>query len=257
MLKTRVSASIVVRDNLAVQSFGFQSYLPIGNPVICAKNYDRWGADEILVTDINASVSQQGPNIELVTNVGSATLSTPFVYAGGLSSPQDVSRVLALGFERVVITASFLDNPQSVVDIAALVGAQAVIIGLPVIYDSNTFYVYDYRHKSYHPFPGDKLNQLFDQGAFSELLLFAVASDGQSGYFSLPLHNLPLSKNIPLLLHGGLDTSTIIQTSSNRSVSAYFLSNPLLYKEHFIQSIKRHLDPDSFRSPYFSSSPSF
>ena len=32
MIKKRLSTTVVIRDELAVQSFGFKSYLPIGKP---------------------------------------------------------------------------------------------------------------------------------------------------------------------------------------------------------------------------------
>ena len=45
MKKKRLSALIVVKNNIAVQSFNYNSYLPIGRPDILIENYDRWGVD--------------------------------------------------------------------------------------------------------------------------------------------------------------------------------------------------------------------
>ena len=38
MPKKRLIATIVVKDNLAVQSFGYGNYLPLGSPPILATN---------------------------------------------------------------------------------------------------------------------------------------------------------------------------------------------------------------------------
>ena len=110
MLKKRISASIIVRDGIAVQSFGFNKYLPIGDPLICAKNYDRWGADEILVTDISATLNNSGPDFDLISRIGNSNISTPLIYCGGIRSSSHASRILGFGFERIALTFYFLIN---------------------------------------------------------------------------------------------------------------------------------------------------
>ena len=47
MLKKRIIGVVTVVDNIAVQSFGYQKYLPLGDPAILIENLDKWGADEI------------------------------------------------------------------------------------------------------------------------------------------------------------------------------------------------------------------
>ena len=52
-MKKRLIGVITIKDDLAVQSFGFKNYLPLGKPEILVKNLDIWGADEILINDIS------------------------------------------------------------------------------------------------------------------------------------------------------------------------------------------------------------
>ena len=69
MLKKRIIGVITVLNGLAVQSFGYKSYLPIGNPKYLAENLDHWGVDEILLLDIKRSEKKQGPNLQLLNEV--------------------------------------------------------------------------------------------------------------------------------------------------------------------------------------------
>ena len=41
MIRKRLVGVITVKDSLAVQSFGYKNYLPLGNPEILVENLDR------------------------------------------------------------------------------------------------------------------------------------------------------------------------------------------------------------------------
>ena len=55
MLKKRLIGVITVKDGLGVQSFGYKKYFPLGKAEILAKNFNRWGADEIFLNVIDRS----------------------------------------------------------------------------------------------------------------------------------------------------------------------------------------------------------
>ena len=57
MLNKRLIGVITVKNNIAVQSFGYKNYLPIGDPRVLAENLDRWGADEIHVNCIDRTLN--------------------------------------------------------------------------------------------------------------------------------------------------------------------------------------------------------
>ena len=103
MLKKRIVATILVKDEWAVQSFGYNNYLPLGDPVVLAQNFDRWGADEIIILDLSKSLSSSSPNFGLVKQIASLGLSTPLSYGGGISSLADALKIISLGVERIVI----------------------------------------------------------------------------------------------------------------------------------------------------------
>ena len=69
MKKKRLSALIVVKNNIAVQSFNYNSYLPIGRPDVLIENYDRWGVDEIIVLVIDRTKNNLGPDFKLLEKI--------------------------------------------------------------------------------------------------------------------------------------------------------------------------------------------
>ena len=68
MLK-RLVGVITIHNDWAVQSIGYQQYLPLGRPEIIAENYDRWQLDEIMIIDIDRSKRGLGPNFEIVKKI--------------------------------------------------------------------------------------------------------------------------------------------------------------------------------------------
>ena len=69
MLKKRIIAAILVQNGIVVQSIGFEKYIPVGRPEIAAEFFCQWGADEILLFDISATIHRSGPDLEMVRRV--------------------------------------------------------------------------------------------------------------------------------------------------------------------------------------------
>jgi cyclase len=51
----------VTKNDLVVQSFGFNRYLPIGNVKTTIEFFVNWDVDEIVIMDIDATRDGRGP----------------------------------------------------------------------------------------------------------------------------------------------------------------------------------------------------
>ena len=49
MLKKRIIGIVTVIENQAVQSIGYNKYLPLGSPEYQIENLDNWKIDEIII----------------------------------------------------------------------------------------------------------------------------------------------------------------------------------------------------------------
>ena len=68
MLKKRITATLVVKDGIVIQSIGFKRYLPIGKPAIAIEYLNSWGIDEIIILDISATSKGGLPDYEMIRN---------------------------------------------------------------------------------------------------------------------------------------------------------------------------------------------
>src|SRR3989338_7969798 len=105
MLKKRLIGVVTVKSGWAVQSVGYQRYLPLGRPEWLVENLDRWGADEILLQCIDRSTADAGPDFELLDKVARLGLSTPLIYSGGIRSRDEGVAVIQRGADRIAVDA--------------------------------------------------------------------------------------------------------------------------------------------------------
>ena len=109
----RIIGTIIVKEGIAVQAFGFSKYLPLGKPEYLAENLERWEADEIVILEIDRK--GKGPNINLLLKIANAVHGTPLIYGGGIATHEDAVQVINNGAERVILN-SLLLKPNSILE---------------------------------------------------------------------------------------------------------------------------------------------
>lgn len=252
MVKKRIIGVITVKDKLAVQSFGYKRYLPLGNPICLAENLDRWGVDEILVQVIDRSSNNLGPDFELLSNLGKSCLSVPVIYGGGIFKKSDAVKVIHSCADRITLDSVLHQQPNVTRDIADTLGSQAIIAALPVSRTSSGISWYHYGDQKEMMF-SDELNKLFDERVISEALIIDWVHEGFANKFNHKiLYDIPFS--VPYILFGGIsDVDQMKNLLSNENISAVAIGNFLNYKEHSIHKIKQSIGGNYLRPAQFLS----
>ena len=84
-----------------------------GDPVDCAVEYNRQGADELVFLDITATHEGRKTFVELVKDIA-RHLNIPFTVGGGISSVEDVRPLLMAGADKVSVNSSAVRRPELV-----------------------------------------------------------------------------------------------------------------------------------------------
>lgn len=250
MLNKRLIGVVTVKNSWAVQSFGYNRYLPLGKPEVLVQNLDRWGADEILLQCIDRSYSAIGPDFELLKKVSDLGITTPLIYSGGIRDRDDALKVVSFGSDRVMIDALIKDSPAKVEEMARVLGVQAVIANLPIRNSPEGLLLLDYRNGQEMPLA--EMAKLLPLEWISELMLTDWRHEGQFEAFSMQLLAAGDLLQKPLICFGGISTTYQIRSLlANDPVVAIGVGNFLNYREHAIQDLKKDLVGAAIRPPHY------
>ena len=255
MIKKRIIGVVTIKNNLAVQSFSYSKYLPIGNPECVIENLDRWGADEILIQVIDRTKNNLGPDFDLLNKIGKLRISTPIIYAGGINHHKNAVEVIKNGADRIVIDSLLRKDKKELSKISLHLGSQAVIASVPVLLKDDTIYTYDYLSKKEEIIDDNYLSIISDKNLFSEILLINKETEGISNSFDCKIISLFPKIDSSLIAFGGIsDPEQIKYILSIHKMSAVGIGNFLNYKEHSIQLFKQSAKSNYLRKAYFKSS---
>lgn len=131
MLRSRIIPCLLVHNKGLVKTVLFKNPKYVGDPINAVKIFNEKNVDEIMVLDIDASVEKRGPDFRLIENLA-VECRMPFCYGGGVSSVEEVKKIISLGAEKVAISSHAISNPSLLREMSKAVGAQSVVLVLDV-----------------------------------------------------------------------------------------------------------------------------
>ncbi|MDC1213981.1 HisA/HisF-related TIM barrel protein [Rhodospirillales bacterium] len=140
MLKARFIPTILISDGRVIKTRGFQNPVHIGDPVNAVTVFSELGADEILVLDIDVSRQKSSPSFALLERLARQT-SVPIGYGGGIRTVDDAINIIRLGFEKIIINSAAVSDPSLITKVSDILGSQAVVGGIDVLTNKNTYEV--------------------------------------------------------------------------------------------------------------------
>src|SRR5687767_1614563 len=100
-----------------------------GNPVTTAKVYDSYGVDEIIFLDIDATLESRQATADIIQRA-SRDIFMPFTAGGGVSTLDDVNRLLRAGADKVSINTAAIEVPGFIREAARSFGDQCVTVAI-------------------------------------------------------------------------------------------------------------------------------
>ncbi len=232
----RLIGVITVKDNIAVQSFGYQKYLPLGKPEILVKNLDRWGVDEILVNVIDRSEKNLGPDFNILNKIKKFKITTPLIYGGGINSFEEANNVIKNGADRILVENLFYDKSNDIKKISNKIGSQSIIMSLPLTVYNNELFQFDYKIKKKIQLKKSFLNCF---NFVSEILIIDYENEGLENKFNEKIiEKFPVSEKSVIVFGGVHGDEKIRRLLNKNNIGAIAIGNSLNYKEHCVKKIK-------------------
>jgi len=127
MLRPRITPCLLIRNGGLVKTVQFKDEKYVGDPINAVKIFNEKEADELIVLDIDASVSGAEPNVKLISQFA-AECRMPLCYGGGIKTAEQARRIIGLGVEKVAISSAAVEDPRLISAIAQEVGSQSVVV---------------------------------------------------------------------------------------------------------------------------------
>ena len=129
MLAKRIIPCLDVRDGKVVKGVNFVGIREVGDPVECAIEYDRQGADEITFLDITATHEGRGTMVDVVRRTAE-NVFVPLTVGGGIRSVDDFRELLRAGADKVSVNSAAVRRPALIGEAADKFGSQCVVVAI-------------------------------------------------------------------------------------------------------------------------------
>lgn len=243
MYAKRIIPCLDVNNGRVVKGVNFVNLIDAGDPVECAKVYDKAGADELVFLDITASSDNRDTVVDMVKAVAKQVF-IPFTVGGGIRSVEDVRKILNAGADKVSVNSAAVKNPSLIKEAAEKFGRQCVVVAIDAKrHEKGGWDVY---------LNGGRVNtgidalkwakQAEDLGA-GEILLTSMDCDGTKAGYDIELTRaVSESVSIPVIASGGAGTMEHFLSAFREGKADAVLAASLFhFKEIEIKDLKQYL----------------
>lgn len=242
VLFKRIIGVVLVRQGFVVQSLGFKRFLPVGRVEVAVEFFSRWGLDEIILLDIDASLAGRAPDQELVRRA-SRKCFVPLTVGGGIRSLDHMNALIHGGADKIAVNTAALEDPGLINRASAVLGDQCVLVSMDVRRGDTGYEVFSHggqRPTGLHPVVWAR--DAASRGA-GEILVNAIDRDGCKRGFDLELMALVADAvRIPVIACGGAGhPDHFAAIARDTGVSAIAAGNYFHFTEHSPMVTKAYL----------------
>lgn len=244
MYAKRIIPCLDVNNGRVVKGVNFVNLIDAGDPVECARVYDKAGADELVFLDITASSDAR----ETVTGMVEAVAKQvfiPFTVGGGIRTVEDFRRILNAGADKVAVNSAAIKRPELIEEAADKFGSQCVVCAIDAKRraDGSGWDVY---------LNGGRVNTGIDALEWAkkaeelgagEILLTSMDCDGTKAGYDLELtRTVSESVKIPVIASGGAGTMEhFLDAFREGRADAVLAASLFHFKEIEIKELKKYL----------------
>ncbi|MEK6954340.1 MAG: imidazole glycerol phosphate synthase subunit HisF [Candidatus Micrarchaeota archaeon] len=243
MLSKRIIPCLDVKDNKVVKGTKFENLKYAGEPAALAELYSNEGADELVFLDITATNQDRKTNSRWMRDVA-RRINIPFTVGGGISSSDQMRKVLQNGADKVAINSAAIANPDLINSGSKMFGSQCIVVAIDAKKKGRSWEVYSNGGKK--PTGKDVIEwakECEERGA-GEILLTSIDSDGTRTGFDLELtKKVAQTVRIPIIASGGAGKlSDFSDVFKKGKADAALAAGLFHYKELSIREVKEYLD---------------
>jgi imidazole glycerol-phosphate synthase subunit HisF len=204
MLRPRVIPILLLSNAGLYKTRQFKNPIYIGDPINTVRIFNEKECDEIVILDIEASLTGREPATEVIADIVSEGFM-PIAYGGGIRTVDQVRAIFKRGVEKIVLNTVAAERPEMIRQIAAVAGSSSVVVSIDVkrrLFGRYEVFVRGGRESTGRD-PVEFAQQAERLGA-GEILLNSIDRDGtMEGYDLVLIQRVARAITIPLIVCGG------------------------------------------------------
>lgn len=242
MLTKRIIPCLDIKNGRTVKGINFVNLRDAGDPVELAKIYANNGADELVFLDISATEERRKTLIKLVLSVAEK-INIPFTVGGGISSIEDVHRLLKCGADKVSINSSAVKRPELINELSSKFGNQCIVVAIDAKRINGEWKVHLVGGKEPTNINLFKWAKEVEQRGAGEVLFTSMENDGaKNGFANEALAKLSTELNIPIIASGGAgNMQHFVDTFIKGKADAALAASVFHFKEIEIKDLKKEM----------------
>ena len=229
MFRPRIIPVILIDENgHSVKSIKFRKKIDLGDPVNMVSIFNSFRVDELILLDIAATKNKRLISLDLMADIASEA-KMPFAVGGGISTLDDIRKILSTGAEKVVISTAGLERPEFIREATERFGSSSIVVCIDV--QKNFFGIEAVRTRA----GTNKLNisaqkaalQMEKMGA-GEIIIQSINSDGTMNGYNLALTNsIASTVGVPVIALGGAGCLDDMKEAYAKTQASAFASGSL------------------------------
>lgn len=245
MLARRIIPCLDVNNGRVVKGTNFVNLVDAGDPVACAIEYDRQGADELVFLDITASSDNRESVYDMIARTAEQVF-IPLTVGGGIRTADDIRRMLNSGADKVSLNTAAVQNPDLIRAGAERFGSQCIVLALDAKRAEGRPGRWEvYTHGGRRNTGIDAIEwakKAVELGA-GEILLTSMDADGTKKGYDCPLTAaVAEAVSVPVIASGGAgrleDLSEVLTVGKADAVLAASIFH---FGTYTVSDVKQHL----------------
>lgn len=243
MLTRRIIPCLDVDQGRVVKGVKFVNLRDAGDPVACAKAYNRAGADELVFLDITASHEARPIMREVVKKVAESVY-IPFTVGGGIRTIDDIRDLLKAGCDKVSLNTAAVEHPELVRQASKRFGNQCIVVAIDAKRSGvNRWSVYTHGGRKQTSWDVVQWAKHATKLGAGEILLTSMDCDGTKNGYDISLTaQVAKAVEVPVIASGGAGSLDHFYDACTKGrASAVLAASIFHFGEYTVKQVKQYL----------------